>query len=188
MQRRLAAGEVIVQSASTIDPAQPKGLVRAAVRIRASAETIWNVITDCRQTPAFVPGLRRCRQVGRAADGSWEDIEQEVRYAWYLPTIHYVFRAHYDRPHRIELRLVSGDLKKEEGTWLLKPSPDASATVVEYEMYVEPGFWIPQAIVTRSLRQDVPAALSGLRARVERAEAGAQRTAAAPNGPMHAEP
>jgi len=69
--------------------------------------------------------------------GSWEDIEQEVRYAWYLPTIHYVFRAYYDRPHRIELRLLSGDLKKEEGTWLLKPSPDASATVVEYEMYVD---------------------------------------------------
>ncbi len=125
------------------------------------------MITDCRQTVSFVPGLRRCRQVGRASDGRWEDIEQEVRYAWFLPTIHYVFRALYDRPRRIELQLVSGDLKAEQGTWLLTPSPDDSATVVEYEMYVDPGFWIPQAIVSRELRQDLPAALKGLRARVE---------------------
>lgn len=179
VQRRLAAGEVIVQSAGEIDPPQSRGHVRAAVRIKAPAETIWKVITDCRQTVAFVPGLKRCRQLDRASDGRWEDIEQEVRYAWFLPTIRYVFRALYDRPRRIELKLLSGDLKAEEGTWLLTQSPDGSATVVEYEMYVDPGFWIPQAIVSRELRQDLPAALRGLRERVEGAEPRALRTAAA---------
>jgi uncharacterized protein YndB with AHSA1/START domain len=179
VQRRLAAGEVIVQSASEIDPPQPRGHVRAAVRIRAPAEAIWKVITDCRQTVAFVPGLKRCREVGRASDGRWEDIEQEVRYAWFLPTIRYVFRAMYDRPRRIELKLLSGDLKAEEGTWLLTPSPDGSATVVEYEMYIDPGFWIPQTIISRELRQDLPAALKGLRKRVEAMEPGALRSAGA---------
>lgn len=175
VQQRLAAGEVVVQTAQDIDAAHPRGRVRAAVRIEAPAEAIWKVMTDCRQAPAFIPGLRRCRSINRAADGSWEDIEQEVRYSWFLPTVHYVFRAEYDRPYRIDFRRLSGDLKDEEGTWRLVEAPDRSATVVEYDMYVDPGFWIPQALVVRSLRRDLPAALAGLRERVLHVEEAAAR-------------
>jgi hypothetical protein len=34
-------------------------------------------------------------------------------------------------------------------------------------MYLDPGFWVPQVLVNRSLRKDQPAALAGLRERVE---------------------
>jgi coenzyme Q-binding protein COQ10 len=175
VQQRLAHGQVVVSTATAIDPERPRGRVRAAVRIKASPEAIWRVMTDCAQTPSFVPGLKGCRRIDGAADGSWEDIEHEVRYSWLLPTIRYVFRAHYDRPHRIDFRRTSGDLKEEEGTWLLTQTPDASATVVEYEVYVDPGFWIPQVLVSRSLRKDLPAALSGLRDRVEHSAGGAHQ-------------
>jgi hypothetical protein len=174
IQRRLAAGEVVVQSA--VDPQHPRGRVRAAVRILAPAETVWSIMTDCKQAGLFVPGLRRCRRVDGAADGSWADIEHEVRFSWLLPTVNYVFRAHYDRPHRIDFRRISGDLKEEEGAWLLLPSPDASATVVEYEVYLDPGFWIPQFLVSRSLRKELPAGLAGLRERAENANGTADRT------------
>lgn len=167
IQRRLAAGEVVVQSASSDDPQHPRGRIRAAVRIHAPAETVWGVMTDCKQATAYVPGLRRCRRIDGAPDGSWADIEHEVRYSWLLPTVDYVFRARYDRPRRIDFRRISGDLKEEEGAWLLLPSPDASDTIVEYEVYVDPGFWIPQFLLSRSLRRDLPAALAGLRERSE---------------------
>ncbi len=167
VQRRLAGGEVVVQAGSDIDPDHPRGRVRAAVLIRARPEAIWAVMTDCRQTPLFVPGLRHCRRLGGAADGRWEDIEHEIRYSWFMPTVRYVFRAAYQRPHRIDFHRISGDLKQEEGTWILTPSPDGAATLVEYEMYLDPGFWIPQILVNRSLRKDLPAILNGLRERVE---------------------
>jgi len=169
VQRRLADREVVVQTAAATDPAHPRGWVRAAVLIRARPEAIWAVMTDCRQTLLFVPGLRNCRRLEGAPDGSWEDIEQEINYAWYLPTVHYVFRADYQRPHRSDFPRISGDLKREEGTWVLTATRDGAATVVEYEMYLDPGFWIPQVLVNRSLRRDLPAALTGLRERVERA-------------------
>jgi len=172
VQQRLAHGQVVVSTTTAIDPERPRGRVRAAVRIRASPEAIWRIMTDCTQTPSFVPGLKGCRRIDGAADGSWEDIEHEVRYSWLLPTVRYVFRAHYDRPHRIDFHRTSGDLKEEEGTWLLTQTPDASATVVEYEVYVDPGFWIPQVLVSRSLRKDLPAALIGLRDRVEQSAGG----------------
>jgi hypothetical protein len=167
VQRRLADREVVVETAAA-DPADQRGTFRGAVLIRAGPEAIWAVMTDCRQTLRFVPGLKYCRRLGGAPDGSWEDIEQEISYAWYLPTVRYVCRAHYVRPHRIDFHRISGDLKRQEGTWMLTATPDGAATVVEYQMYLDPGFWIPQALVNRTLRKDVPAALAGLRERVER--------------------
>jgi uncharacterized protein YndB with AHSA1/START domain len=162
IQQRLAAGEVVVAT-STLDPSHPRGRIRAAVRIPATPEAIWRIVTDCREALAFVPGLRHCRFVARASDGRWQEVEHEVRYSWLLPTVRYVFRADYDRPHRIDFHRISGDLKEEEGTWLLTPSADGVGTVVEYEVYVDPGFWIPQTLVAHTLRRDTRAVLSGLR-------------------------
>ena len=175
VERQLAADQVVVTTVAAVDPARPRGQIRAAVRIRASPEAIWSVMTDCRQTTLFVPGLKGCRHVAGAADGSWEDIEHEVHYSWLLPAVRYVVHARYDRPHRIDFRRISGDLKEEEGTWRLIEAADASATVVEYEVYVDPGFWIPQFLVVRSLRKDLPAALAGLKKRAENATAAVHR-------------
>jgi uncharacterized protein YndB with AHSA1/START domain len=166
IQQRLAAGEVVV-AASGIDPARPRGRVRAAVRINAAPEVVWMAVTDCRTALAFVPGLRYCQRLDGAPDGSWQDVEHEVRYSWLLPSVRYVFRAVYERPHRIDFHRISGDLKQEEGTWLLTQTADGTATVVEYEVYVDLGFWIPQALVARSLRKDIPAVLTGLRSCIE---------------------
>ncbi len=168
VQRRLTDGEVVVEASTAVDPEHPRGSVRAAVLIKARPEAIWAVMTDCRQLLLFVPELRGCRRVGGSPDGRWEDFEQEVRYSWLLPTVRYVSRADYKRPHRIDFHRISGDLKEEDGTWLLTPTADGGATLVEYEMYLDPGFWIPQWLVNRSLRKDVPAALAGLREHVER--------------------
>jgi ribosome-associated toxin RatA of RatAB toxin-antitoxin module len=162
IQQRLAAGEVVVAT-SAIDPAHPRGRVRAAVRIPATPEAIWRIVTDCQEALSFVPGLRHCRLVDSAADGSWQDVEHEMRYSWLLPKVRYVFRADYARPHRIDFRRISGDLKEEEGTWLFTPTADGAGTVVEYEVYVDPGFWIPQGLIAHTLRRDTRTVLTGLR-------------------------
>jgi uncharacterized protein YndB with AHSA1/START domain len=166
IRQRLAAGEVVV-AMSSIDPAHPRGRIRAAVQIQAPPEAIWTTVTDCRQALSFIPGLKHCQRIDGAPDGSWQDVEHEMRYSWLLPSVRYVFRALYDRPYRIDFHRISGDLKQEEGTWLLTRTADGAGTVVEYEVYVDPGFWIPQALVTRSLRRDIPAVLTGLRECVE---------------------
>jgi ribosome-associated toxin RatA of RatAB toxin-antitoxin module len=168
VQRRLAGGEVVVQSTGAVDAAHPGARIRAAVRIKAPADAIWEVVTDCKQVVSFVPGLKRCRRIDGAPDGSWADIEHEVRYSWLLPSVDYVFRAHYDRPRRIDFRRISGGIKEVEGAWVLVQTSDA-ATVAEYEVYLDPGFWIPHVLVTHSLRKDLPAALAGLRDQVEHA-------------------
>ncbi len=169
IQQRLLAREVVVRS--TLDTSESRGRVSAAVRINAGPEAVWNVMTDCEHASSFVPGLKHCRRVKSSPEGTWEFIEHEVKYSWLLPTIRYVFRADYQRPWRIDFRRVSGDLKDQQGTWLLETTPDGSATIIQYEVYLDPGFWVPQALVRHSLRKDLPAVLEALRTRVEGLEA-----------------
>jgi ribosome-associated toxin RatA of RatAB toxin-antitoxin module len=169
IQNRLSAGEVVVRVA--LEGNEVRGRIKAAIRINAQPEAIWNVMTDCERAPEFIPGLKRCRRIQVAPNGTWELIEREIKYSWLMPTVHDVLRADYQRPRRIDFVRVSGDLKDEEGTWLLEDAPDASATIVEYELYVDPGFWIPRFLVQRSLATNLPAAMKALRTRVEAVEA-----------------
>lgn len=151
--------------------------VNAAVRINAPPDRIWRVLTDCAHAPSFIPGLKRCKLVDAAPDGSWEIIEQEAKYSWFMPSVTCVLRADYERPRRIDFRRMSGDLKEEHGSWMLVAEPrdprstgeslSGTSTIVQYELFVDPGFWIPRALLRHSLRSELPAALTALRARVE---------------------
>ncbi len=162
---RLAAGDIIVTSDSPTDV--PRGRIHAAVQIAAEPEAIWVVMTDCARAPSFVPNLKRCELLEAARDGTWEVLRHDVKYLWLWPRIHYVFRAEYRRPQRIDFRRVSGDLKEQEGSWILEPLPDGRHTIVGYEVYLDPGIWVPRSIVRRALARDLPALLSALRTRVQ---------------------
>lgn len=165
VRERLLAREIVVRATPEADAA--RGYVSAAVLIAASPEVIWDVMTDCARASTFVPGLRRCRVLDSSPDGSGEVIEHEVKYSWLLPAVHYVFRANYSKPSRIQFHRVSGDLREQHGEWRLEAVAGATATIVEYEIYLDPGFLIPAVVVRHALRKDVPALLAALRARVE---------------------
>lgn len=162
-QDRLAAGEVVIRT--QIDGRSASA--GAAVRVHARPEELWALITDCQAAAAFIPGLRRCEQLQRAPDGSWAVIEHDVKYSVWMPVIRTLFRAQYQRPYRVDLWGVGGDLKRESGAWVLLPSPDGRFTTVESDLMVEPGFWVPRSVVRYYLNQQLPAALLALRARAE---------------------
>lgn len=169
VQEQLAAGQVAVRIVYDGDDSRVR--VDAAVKINAGADAIWRVLTDCDHAATFIPGVKRCRRVQTAPDNSWEIIEQESKYSWLMPTVTTVVRADYKRPLRIDFKRVGGDLKEEDGTWLLDSAQSTgahnSATIVEYQLHVEPGFWIPRVLVRHSLRTELPAALTAIRDRVE---------------------
>lgn len=196
VQQQLAAGQVAVQT--VFAGGESRVRVHAAVRINANPEAIWRVLTDCDHASRFIPGVKRCRRLQTAPDGSWELIEQESKYSWLMPSVTCVVRADYKRPQRIDFKGVRGDLKDWEGYWLLEPqggpdpagdsigaAPEGSTvapsaelaptpahapgevTIVEYDLYVDPGFWIPRVLLRHSLRTELPAALTALRVRSE---------------------
>jgi uncharacterized protein YndB with AHSA1/START domain len=180
VQQQLAAGQVAVRIVFDGDESHMR--VHAAVRIHASPEVVWGVLTDCDHAATFIPGVKRCRRVQSAPDGSWELIEQEAKYSWLMPSVTCVVRADYKSPRRIDFKRVSGDLKEEEGAWVLEPEPHEgggdtatrASVLVEYDLDVDPGFWIPKVLLRHSLRTELPAALAAVRTRSE-SKAAAER-------------
>ena len=143
------------------------GNFRAAIEIEAPAERVFRTMTDCAQALKFVPHLIHCVVLETAPDGSWQTIEHEVNYGWYLPRARYVFRAAYEPFERVSFSSVRGDFRENQGVWELLPRRDGAGTVVTYRAEVVPQFYVPRWMILASLKRDLPALMQGLRALCE---------------------
>ena len=159
---RLDQGEVLV----TVQPAQgeTRGTVEATILIDAPAERIWQVMLDCSDIPAFVPGVTGCQILDSGEN--WEIIRHDVKWMWLFPELSYVFRAHYLPNRQIDFTRIAGDLRDMRGRWRLTPIRDSKQTLVRYRVYLDPGFLVPQWLVRHSLKSDLPEVLTALRDRV----------------------
>jgi hypothetical protein len=159
-----SAGSDIAISVS-LDPAEQSGSASATVRIHASRETVWSLITSCPESLRMVPGLEICDVQESAPDQSWQKIRHVMNYSWYVPKLTYVIRATYDRPAKVSIERVSGDLRVLKGSWELQS--DGDFTIAHYAVDLAPGFWVPNWIVRTVLRKDLPKMLRALRSRAE---------------------
>ena len=140
--------------------------VSAAVYINASPARLWDLMRDCDQAPEFVPGLKRCEVLETAPDGSSQQIEHEIKYAWFIPRVTYRFRADYVPLRSIRFKRVSGGLRQLEGSWQLIELSQGG-TLVSYEVRIVPGFMVPKWAVRRSVKKQLPRVLKALRERAE---------------------
>jgi polyketide cyclase/dehydrase/lipid transport protein len=149
----------------SLGPGEQSGNARGAVRIHASRETVWSLITSCPESVRIVPGLEACDVLETAPDQSWQRIRQVMNYSWLVPKVTYVIRASYDPPTRVAIERMSGDLRTLRGTWDLQS--DGAYTIAHYMVELAPGFWVPHWIVRSALRKDLPRMLRTLRTRAE---------------------
>jgi hypothetical protein len=150
-----------------LDAAGQGGVATATVRIHARREAIWPFITTCRGELAIFPGLVACDVAETAADDSWQKIRQVVEFSWFMPRLTYEVRANYDKPARVSIELISGNLARLSGSWTLQGVDDY--TVVYYVVDLAPAFWVPRWMVISALKRDLPAMLRNLRAQAESA-------------------
>jgi len=156
---RLARGEVIVGLDRWSNTHKVR--VLGAILIDSPARHIWDVMIDCDRAPEFVPRLRNCRVLYQS--GNTEIIEHRVALSALLPAVTYTFRAHYQDLQRVDFTMVSGDLREFEGSWTLEQVNDGQQTIVVYSVYLDPGFLVPQWLVRRALRGELPDLLIALR-------------------------
>jgi len=148
-----------------LDAAGQSGSASATVRIHARRAIVWSLITSCTEAVRLVPGLESCHVLETAPDESWQRIRHVLNYSWYLPKLTYEILATYDKPRRVSIERISGDLRILKGSWSL--SPDGDYTIAHYAVDLAPGFWVPHWIVRLVLRRDLPKMLRALRARAE---------------------
>ena len=156
-----------IEISVSLDPSGQSGSASAIVRIHASREAVWSLITSCPESMRMVPGLEICDVLETAPDQSWQRIRHVMNYSWYVPKLTYVMRASYDPPSKVSIERISGDLRTLRGSWELKS--DGDYTIAHYMVDLAPGFWVPNWIVRTALRKDLPKMLRALRSRAEAA-------------------
>jgi hypothetical protein len=154
-----------IDVAVALDAGEQSGTAMAAVRIHARREVVWSLITSCAEALHLVPGLVACEVRETAPDRSWQRIRHVLDYSWYVPKLTYEIRASYDRPSRVSIERVSGDLRILRGSWVLES--DGDFTIAHYAIDLAPGFWVPHWIVRAALKRDLPKMLRALRTRAE---------------------
>jgi len=112
-----------------------------------------------------LPGLIDCHVLETAPDQSWQRIRHVLDYSWYVPKLTYEIRATYDRPAKVSIERISGDLSVMRSSWALQS--DGDYTIAHYAVVLAPGFWVPQWLVRAALKRDLPKMLRALRARAE---------------------
>lgn len=159
--QRVAARGIVIRA--SLDASQRRGTVRAAIRIDASPQVIFRMMTRCEDARRYVPHMRLCRVRDQAPDNSWQLVEHEIDFGWYAPRIKYVFRADLVADRRIDFHQVAGDFKANQGSWELEPAADGSHTLLLYRAYIDPPGYLPNWLVRSSFRREMPQMLSDLR-------------------------
>jgi hypothetical protein len=149
----------------SLDAGGQSGIANATVRIHAGREVVWSLITSCAEAVHLVPGLVSCQVLETAPDGSWQRIRHVLHYSWYVPKLTYEIRASYDKPSRVAIERVAGDLSLLRASWTLRSS--GHDTIAHYVVDLVPGFWVPRWMVRLALKRDLPKMLGALRARAE---------------------
>ncbi len=163
-------GDIVVMAERRVTSADDRvSATLAAVRVAATPDAVFAVLTDCAAAPEWMPHLVECRVVETDRLRSSELIAHRVHYGWFAPRIDYVFRAHLQDRRRIVFENVSGDLVENDGTWALEQATDGVSTIVTYRVRTRPRFYVPQWLSRRAVRSELPDMLRALRRRAETA-------------------
>ncbi len=173
--QRVAARQVVIRA--SLDSSQRRGTVRAAVRIEAPPDIVFQMMIRCSDALKYVPHLRKCRVREHSADGRWMVVEHQVDFGWYAPSVNWAFHADLDADRRITFRHVDGDFRANEGLLQLEPTPDGATTLLLYRAYIDPPAFIPNWLARSTFKRELPQMLTDLRRRCEaeqslRAQAG----------------
>lgn len=164
---RLKMREAVVRVAPD-ETGEADGVIEAVIDVAAPPSAVWAVMLDCQRALAFVEGLRSCRVVERAADGTWDVREHKTKWLSFMPELRSVFKSSYVPERSIHFARVAGDLKFLEGDWLLEPLNGTTATRLKYSARVGMSLPLPGMLLRAALEEDVPARLKALRTEAER--------------------
>ncbi|ATC33774.1 cyclase [Caulobacter vibrioides] len=145
---------------------QGRAVVRASIEIAAPPSVVFGVILDCGRAARMSPGVKRCRVVSRAADGS-EVREHTVKWGFFLPALQSRSRLSLQPDREIRFTCIGGDIRACDGFWRLEPLEGGTRTRVTYDLWATAPYAAPAGLVSSLMRRTVPQSLAALRRECE---------------------
>ncbi|MDZ4837822.1 MAG: SRPBCC family protein [Candidatus Melainabacteria bacterium] len=160
--RRLKEGDVIIES----DDKGHNRFVVARILIGETPSNVWRVLTNPYEFAGKIsPRMKDVQMIHDSAERSVMKCKMEV-FPPLIPFISYTVESDYKLHEFVQFRRIAGSLKDFSGTWALAPRENGQATEVTYSMHVDPGLPVPQWIIRKAMKMELPQTLIALRERV----------------------
>jgi uncharacterized membrane protein len=137
----------------------------ARVSIKAAPDKVWQILSDYDNAPKVFPQLKRSKLV--QDHGSSKIVKHVLAPSGMPGTFEYTVEVKENAPHSLEWHRVSGAFKQVDGYWKLEPLDGGHTTLVTYASFVDGGFLIPQPLVRRQCRIDMPEVMTTLKSQAE---------------------
>lgn len=135
------------------------------ILVHVKPETIWRILTDYENAPSVFPCLKKCKLV--KDKGATKLVEHEIKPSGVPSTFNYIIEVKEIANRLYEWHRISGDFREVDGFWKLEPAHDGNSTMVTYASYVNGGIFLPQPLIKRQVRMDIPAVMSALKSHAE---------------------
>jgi ribosome-associated toxin RatA of RatAB toxin-antitoxin module len=128
--------------------------------IAGSRALVWRVLTDYENLQRFVPGMQSSRIVSGRGEPLLLEQKGESGVLFFKLTTTTVSRIFETPESEIRFDLVSGNLKRMQGSWTLTPHDHAIS--VGYRAELVPEFDVPPLIGPAVMAQNVKAMVEGV--------------------------
>jgi ribosome-associated toxin RatA of RatAB toxin-antitoxin module len=139
--------------------------------IDAPPRACYDALVDVDRLTSWQRALRSARVLQRYDDGLPEVLEFEVDAR--VRTVRYRIRQRYFPPHRIASEYLGGDFRDFGGEWRFEPAGGGDRTLVQLDLSIDPGRFVPRPLRTLIADAVMRRALADLKAHLEGAKAPA---------------
>ena len=136
---------------------------KGSIEIKAPAERVFETIVDFKGYPEFLSEIEMVEVESRSAKSA-----RVLFAAQMMKRVEYLLAFSFKRSSQVAWKLASGDgtFSKNSGAWHLKKGKGTS-TLVEFEVDVEFGIWIPGFIAEGLIKNHLPKMLTSFKKRAE---------------------
>lgn len=135
------------------------------VTVKAPPEKVWSILTDYDNASKVFPQMKKCKLV--QDNGNHKLVKHTIAPSGLPGSYEYTVEVKENAPHAMEWHRVSGAFKQVDGYWKLEPLDGGRTTLVTYASYVDGGFLMPQPLIKRQCRIDMPGVMTTLKAQAE---------------------
>ncbi len=159
--KRLKAGEVLVSSS---EEGQTKFVV-SRILIAQPPDKVWQVLANPFEFERKIsPRMSKVQVLHDAPERSVLRCRMDIFPP--IPSISYDVESTYRPLEEVAFHRIGGAFKDFKGCWGLRPHENGASTEVIYSMYIDTGLPVPQWIVRKAIKMELPRTLLALRKRI----------------------
>jgi ribosome-associated toxin RatA of RatAB toxin-antitoxin module len=141
--------------------------VTARATLEAAPELVWGTLTDFERLAGFIPGISRSHVIERHGNETIVEQSGEARLLLFSYPIEVTLASREHPPHRIDVRLLKGNLKRLDGGYRVEPL-GAGRLRLRWSGVIEPESALPPLIGEYLMRASVENQFLGMVREIER--------------------